>query len=46
MSVTYPLVFRAAGVTAGFQRSGLADLGRDRIARGPEQVCIDAEYTT
>lgn len=27
MSVTYPLGFRAAGVTAGFKPSGLADLG-------------------
>ena len=54
VSVTYPLGFRAAGVTAGFKASGLPDLGLLVGEPGThvaallsyEYVRINGEYTT
>lgn len=43
MSVTYPLGFRAAGVTAGFKPSGLPDLG---LLVGDPSTTAAALFTT
>lgn len=43
MSVTYPLGFRAAGVTAGFKSSGLVDLG---LLVGDPGTAAAALFTT